>query len=245
MSSQQAPREKSGNRGNRGGPRGRRDGKKDEWTPATKLGRLVKSGKIASLSEIFKFSMPVKEAEIIEHFMPGEALTEEVLAIQSIQKQTSAGQRTRFCAHLLVGDGNGHVGYGCGVSKEVAGAIRKGVANAKINLIPIRRGYWGSKIGAPHTIACKLSGKCGSVGIRLIPAPRGSGVVASKVVTKVLAFGGVEDVFTSQYGHTRTLMNSARATYYALRKSYEMLTPDMWPETQLTPDIKSMADPIQ
>jgi small subunit ribosomal protein S2e len=44
---------------------------------------------------------------------------------------------------------------------------------AKLNMVPVRRGYWGGKIGAPHTIPTKISGKCGSVAIRLIPAPRG------------------------------------------------------------------------
>ena len=62
--------------------------------PITKLGRLVKDGKILSLGEIYTFSLPIKEAEIIEHFL-GSALKDEVLKVKPVQKQTRAGQRTR------------------------------------------------------------------------------------------------------------------------------------------------------
>ena len=61
----------------------------------TKLGHLVKDGKIESLEEIFLNSLPVKESEIIDHFL-GEQLKEEVLEVTSVQKQTRAGQRTRY-----------------------------------------------------------------------------------------------------------------------------------------------------
>ena len=66
-----------------------------EWVPCTKLGRLVKDGKIDSLEEIFLFSIPVKEFQIIDYFLK-DALKDEVMKIMPVQKQTSAGQRTRF-----------------------------------------------------------------------------------------------------------------------------------------------------
>ena len=65
----------------------------------TKLGRLVKDGKIKSLEEIYLYSLPIKEHEIIDMFI-GPALKDEVLKIMPVQKQTRAGQRTRFKAFV-------------------------------------------------------------------------------------------------------------------------------------------------
>ena len=58
---------------------------------------------------------------------------------------------------MAVGDFNGHVGLGVKCSKEVATAIRGAINLAKLSIIPIRRGYWGNKIGKPHTVPCKVS----------------------------------------------------------------------------------------
>merc|ERR1711920_537088 len=143
-----------------------------------------------------------------------------------VQKQTSAGQRNRFKAFVAVGDSNGHIGLGHKSSKEVATAIRGGIISAKLNLVPIRRGYWGNKIGFPHTVPMKVTGKCGSVRVRLIPAPRGSGVVGSLTMKKMLAFAGVADCFTCSCGHTRTKGNFMKATIDALGNTYGYLTPD-------------------
>merc|ERR1711939_1112888 len=135
-----------------------------------------------------------------------------------VQKQTTAGQRTRFKAFVVVGDNDGHVGLGVKSAKEVATAIRGAIINAKVNVVPVMRGYWGNKIGNPHTIPCKVSGKCGSVRVRLIPAPRGTGLVSAPVPKKLLGMAGVEDCYTSARGHTRTLGNFVKAVFYALGK---------------------------
>ena len=73
-----------------------------------------------------------------------------------VQKQTRAGQRTRFKAFVAIGDYNGHVGLGVKCSKEVATAIRGAIILAKLSIEPVRRGFWGNKIGKPHTVPCKV-----------------------------------------------------------------------------------------
>ncbi|KAG9389603.1 Ribosomal protein S5, eukaryotic/archaeal [Carpediemonas membranifera] len=233
----QAANEKSGDRraprAGFGARRPQRSGpRKEEWIPVTKLGRLVKEGKIKSLEEIYLHSMPIKEYQIVDHLFKDEPLSEEVLKVMSVQKQTTAGQRTRFKAFVCVGDHNRHMGLGIKVAKEVALAIRGAIVDGKLNLIPIRLGYSFGNIGGPHTVPMKVTGKAGSVRVRLCPAPRGSGIVAAPAAKKVLAFAGVQDVFVQSSGSTRTLGNFASATFQALSKTYCYLTPDMWAATK-------------
>jgi small subunit ribosomal protein S2e len=96
------------------------------------------------------------------------------LQIKPVQKQTRAGQRTRFKAIVIIGDSEGHVGLGIKTSKEVATAIRAAIIIAKLSVIPVRRGYWGTNLGLPHSLPVKESGKCGSVTVRVsvLPLPK-------------------------------------------------------------------------
>lgn len=196
----------------------------------TKLGRLVKADKITSIEQIYLFALPIKEYQIIDKFF-GESLKDEVMKICPVQKQTSAGQRTRFKAFVVVGDSNGHIGLGVKCSKEVANAIRGAIILAKLSTIPVRRGYWGSRFGPPHTVPCKVTGKCGSVRFRLIPAPRGTGLVAARVTKKLLGFAGIQDAFSSSTGTTRTLGNFIKAAFACVSKTYSYLSPDLWNPT--------------
>ena len=87
---------------------------------------------------------------------------------------------------------------------------------AKTTIVPVRRGYWGSTFGLPHTVPYKLTGKCGSVRVRLVPAPRGSGLVAGPVPAKLLSMAGISDCYTSSTGHTRTMGNFVKVSFTSL-----------------------------
>merc|ERR1719219_1009334 len=213
-------------RGRRG--RGRRQNRGEDWTPVTRLGRLVQNGTVKSLEDIYLFSLCIKEAQIVDQLIPADSLKDEVMGLMSVQKQTTAGQRTRFKAYVACGDENGHVGLGWKTAAEVADAIKGATIAAKMSLIPVRRGYWGAKLGNPHTICSKLTGKCGSVRMKLIPAPRGTGIVGAPAPKRLLQFAGIDDCFSSSTGHTRTKGNFLKSTFVALKKSYGFLSPDLW-----------------
>lgn len=214
----------------------------------------MKQEEVKELSQIYRFSLCIKEAEITERLLGGSGedgnLKDEVMKIMPVQKQTTAGQRTRFKAFVAVGDENGYVGLGWKTSAEVADAIKGAIKSAKMSLIPVRLGYWGSKLQKPHTICSNLTGKCGSVRMRLIPAPRGTGIVAAMAPKKLLQFAGLQDCYTQSSGHTRTKGNFLKATFNALRKSYGFLSPDLWGESHSTAhpydsDIKQKEEPAR
>lgn len=178
----------------------------------------------------------------MDYFL-GPKLKDEVLKIMPVQKQTRAGQRTRFKAFVAMGDYERHVGLGVKCSKEVATAIRGAIVLAKLSIIPVRLGYWGNKIGDPHTVPCKVTGKCGSSLVRLIPAPRGTGIVSAPVPKKLLQMAGVSDCYTTARGSTATLGNFAKATFAAICETYSYLTRDMWTETKITkPPFQEYSD---
>lgn len=192
---------------------------------------MVKARKITTIEEIYLHSLPIKEAGIVDMLLGKDKLKDEVMKIMPVQKQTSAGQRTRFKAFIAVGDSNGHVGLGVKCAAEVATAIRGAITLAKLSTVPVRRGYWGGRMGLPHTVPCKVTGKCGSVAVRLIPAPRGTGLVAAPATKKLLSMAGIQDAYTSATGHTRTMGNFIKATFFALQSTYGFLSPDLWAET--------------
>ena len=138
-------------------------------------------------------------------------------------------KKGRISRRTIVQQEAGEDGVKC--SKEAATAIRGTIILAKLSIVPVRRGFWGNKIGRPHTVPCKVTGKCGSVWVRLIPAPRGTGIVSAPVPKKLLQMAGIDDCYTSARGSTGTLGYFAKATYAAVAATYAYLTPDLWKET--------------
>lgn len=200
----------------------------DIWVPRTRLGRMVQEGRISSLEEIFMQGMKVRESMIVDILEPD--LEQEVLNIGLIQKQTDAGEQSRFRALVVVGNLNGYVGLGSDKAKQVRTAIQKATVEAKMNLYPVKRGCgsWECGCGRSHTLPFKVSGKCGSVRVELLPAPRGVGLVAGENAKTILRLVGIQDCWTRTFGSTRTIPSFAYATYYALRETYRVMTPRDW-----------------
>ena len=199
-----------------------------EWIPRTSLGRMVLEGRITSLDEVFTEGYRIQETGIVDTLLPN--LQQDVLDINLVQKQTDAGEKSRFKALVVVGNYEGFVGLGVGKAKQVREAIQKAVVDAKLNVVPVKRGCgsWECVCGEPHTLPFQVSGRCGSVRIRLFPAPRGLGVVAGEVAKKVISFVGIKDCWTRSYGSTRTVPSFAYATYDALKNTYRMVSPTDW-----------------
>lgn len=198
----------------------------ETWEPQTRLGVLVKSNKI-TLAEIFTHNLTIKEPKIVDYFLK-DTLKEEVLCVKSVQKQTKAGQRTRIKALVCVGDTKNFVGIGAKTSRDAATAIRGAIQRAKCSLIYVKQGWWSSKVGTTHTVPVISSGKSGSVRIRLIPAPKGTGLIAGSVPRTILKMAGVKDIFSKSSGQTCNTENFAKATVDAIVKSSNFYSPDLW-----------------
>lgn len=203
------------------------------WAPKTVLGKQVKEGKIKSVDEIYNTNRKVLEAEIFESLLNLE--TDLLLVGQSkgkfgggkrrawrqTQKKTMEGNVVTFSCMAIVGDRKGHVGVGFGKAKETLPSRAKALRNAKLNVIKVTRGFETpeEKGNAPHTVPFVVEGKCGSVRIKLLPAPRGTGLVIGDEGKKILKLAGIEDVYAVTKGQTRTTFNVAKAIIDALQKT--------------------------
>ncbi|RLE82678.1 MAG: 30S ribosomal protein S5 [Thermoprotei archaeon] len=200
----------------------------EEWIPRTEVGRMVKEGAITSIEQIFEQNLPVMEVEIIDVLLPD--LKHEVLNINLVQRQTDAGEVSQFQALVVVGNEDGYVGVGIGKAKQVRQAIEKAITDAKLNIVPVRRGCgsWECSCKEPHSVPFKVFGKSGSVEIWLLPAPKGVGLVAGDIAKAVLRLAGIRDVWTRTRGSTQTPVNFAKATYNALKSTYKFKHPMEW-----------------
>ncbi len=195
-----------------------------EWVPKTRLGKMVAEGKITSLAEIFENGWKIKEPEIVKTLLPN--LKTYLVGIRIVQKQTDAGEMTRFSAVVAVGEESGWFGVGHGKARQTRIAIEKATRNAMLNIIPIQLGCgsWECRCGQPHSLPYKLEGKSGSVRVILIPGPRGLGLVAGETVKNLLALAGVKDAWTKTFGSTSTITSITQAVYDAFLKMFKLST---------------------
>ncbi len=202
--------------------------KVEGWMPRTRLGKMILEGQISSMEEVFTEGLKIREPEIVDVLLPD--LQEEVINIGLVQKQTDAGEKSRFRAIVVVGNRDGYVGLGSGKAGQVRTAIEKAAIDARLNITPVRRGCgsWECGCGKPHSLPFQVRGRCGGVEIVLIPGPRGLGLVANAAGKIILGFAGVKDCWTRSYGSTRTVPSFAYAIFDALRKTFSLVTPKDW-----------------
>jgi len=200
----------------------------EEWTPRTSLGKLIQEGRISSMEEVFMEGLKIHEPEIVNVLLPDVA--EEVINVNLVQKQSDAGEKSRFKAIVAVGNRDGYVGLGSGKAKQVRTAIEKAAMSARLNITLVRRGCgsWECGCGQSHSLPFQVRGKCGGVEIELVPGPRGLGIVASEVAKVILGLAGVKDCWARSYGSTRTIPSFAYAVFDALKKTYNLVTPKDW-----------------
>ena len=209
------------------------------WQPKTELGKKVKSGEIKSIDEIVDSGKKILEAEIVDALIPD--LSSELLFVgqskgkfgggkksiwKQTQKKTKEGNKPKFATLAVVGNKNGYVGIGYGKAKETVPAREKAIRMAKLNLIKVKLGC-GSWEGDPtgtNSIPFAVIGKCGSVIMRLMPAPKGTSLVIEKECAKILVHAGIKDIYSKTKGHTATKLNLVKACFDALKKLSKIKT---------------------
>jgi len=211
----------------------------EEWKPKTELGKLVKSGKIKSFNEILDSGAKILEAEVIDALIPD--LSSELLSIgqskgkfgggkQSIwkqtQKKTKEGNKPKFATMAVVGNKQGYVGIGYGKAKETVPAREKAIRKAKLNIIrvPLGCGSWEGDLTGKNSIPYAVEGKCGSVIVKLIPAPKGTSLIIEKECAKILVHAGIKDIYSKTKGHTATKLNLVKSCFDALKKLSKVKT---------------------
>ena len=203
------------------------------WEPKTKLGQEVKDKKITKINEILESNKKILEPEIIDSLINVKS---DLVAIgqskgkfgggkrrawRQTQRKTKEGNVPTFSTMAVVGDGNGHIGIGTGKAKETLPARDKAIRKAKLNLVKIKRDCAGFDCACSesHTVPFEVTGKAGSVVVKLIPAPQGTGLVVGNELKKILKMAGIKDVYSRTSGRKRTSFNLIKACISALKNT--------------------------
>ena len=206
----------------------------ESWMPKTRLGKLVKAGKIKDIDEALKYK--ILEPEIIDILLK---LNSEILNIgqakgkfgggkrrawRQTQKKTAEGNVPTFSCMCVVGNRDGYVGLGYGKAKETLPAREKALRKAKLNIMKIKRACasFDCVCEEAHTVPFIVKGKTGSCRVKLIPAAQGTGLVIGDECKKILKLAGIKDVYSVTNGKIRTTINLAKACIEALKKTTEM-----------------------
>lgn len=214
---------------------------KEAWAPKTSLGKKVKNGEIKDIEEILDQGQRILEPEIVDALLPN--MTVDLLMVgqskgkfgggqkrvfKQTQKKTQEGNKPKFSTCAVIGNQDGYVGFGHGKSRETVPAREKSIRNAKLNVIKIRRGCgdWRCGCKEPHTIPFAVSGRCGSVVVKLLPAPKGVGLKIGEECQKILKLAGIKDIWSETYGQTRSKMNHLMACFVALRRLMQIKVQD-------------------
>ena len=214
--------------------------KKDEkkidieaWHPKTSIGKAVKSKNITDIDEILDNGLNILEQEIVDVLLPD--LSVDLLLVgqskgkfgggqrrifRQTQKKTMEGNKPKFATFAVAGNENGYIGIGYGKSKETVPAREKAIRNSKLNIMKIKRGCgsWQCGCGLAHSIPFTIEGKCGSVKVKFMPAPKGTGLRAEHECAKILKFAGIKDVWSKTFGKTSTKLNLIKACIAALKQ---------------------------
>src|ERR687889_2490661 len=198
----------------------RREEAEVEWKPRTTLGIMVASGKINSMEQIFENGMRIQESEIVKHLLPD--IKTQVVSVEIVQKQTDAGELTRFNALVAIGNEAGWFGIGKGKASQMRNAIDKATTAAYLDVIPVKLGCgsWECRCNQLHSIPFKVRGRGGSVAIEILPGPRGLGLVAGENIKSLLKLAGLKDAWTKSFGSTSTMSSTIKAIFNALRSTY-------------------------
>ncbi len=208
--------------------RDRRTANLEQWVPKTRLGKMIQEGKITTMEDLFLSGIKISEPQIVDALLPD--IQEEVINVNLVQKQTDAGEKSRFKAIVAVGNKDGFIGLGNGKASQVRNAIEKAAANARLNIVPVKRGCgsWECSCGQTHSVPFQVEGKCGGVRVVIVPGPRGLGLVSSEVAKTIFNLAGVKDLWMRSFGATRTVPSYAAAIFDGLRKTYSLITEADW-----------------